>query len=33
MVFLGQCKGVFFIISLPEDEVNLFGRTGKQVEV
>ena len=33
MVFLGQCKGMFFIISLPEDEVDLFGRAGKQVEV
>ncbi len=33
MVFLDQRKGVFFVISLPEDEVNLFGRTWKQVEV
>ena len=33
MVFPGQCQGVFFIISLPEDKIDLFARAGKQVEV
>ncbi len=33
MVFLGQCKSMFFIISLPEDKINFFTRTRKQVEV
>ena len=33
MVFPGQCKGMFFIISLAKDKIDLFSRTGKQVEV
>ena len=33
MVFFGQCQGVFFILSLPKDKINLFGRAGQQVEV
>ena len=33
MIFVGQCKGVIFIVSLPEDKVNFFARAGKQIEM
>ena len=33
LIFPGECKGMFFILALPDSEINLFGCTGLQVEV